>query len=89
MLLTGNDLRQTSSQTSLLNTMSSLLRMKVVPVLNGNDVVAPNPVVGSDLYNVRACGRVLEGEGVGIREGDVDWRGEKVEREKGEGEGWR
>ena len=33
--------------------MSSLLRMKVVPVLNGNDVVAPDPAIGSDLRNVR------------------------------------
>ena len=43
MLLTGHDLRDQSSQFPLLNTMNSLLRMKVVPVLNGNDVVAPDP----------------------------------------------
>ena len=32
--------------------MNALLSMKVVPVLNGNDVVAPAPQIGSDLENV-------------------------------------
>ena len=56
MLLTGNDLNMSSSQSSLLNTMSSLLHMKVVPVLNGNDVVAPDPAISSDLHNVSGGG---------------------------------
>ena len=53
VLLTGNDLQHESSQSSLLNTMNSLLGMKMVPVLNGNDVVAPDPTISSDLENVR------------------------------------
>ena len=57
MLLTGNDFRHRSSQTSLLNTMKSLLGMKVVPVLNGNDVVAPDPTISSDLENVRQASK--------------------------------
>ncbi len=42
----------TSRQENLLNTMKALLKMKVVPVLNGNDVVAPTPQKDSDLNNV-------------------------------------
>ena len=32
--------------------MNALLSMKVVPVLNGNDVVAPTPQMDLDLENV-------------------------------------
>lgn len=32
--------------------MNALLSMKVVPVMNGNDVVAPPPQVSMDLKNV-------------------------------------
>lgn len=53
VLLTGNDLRQHSSQKWLLHTMNSLLQMKVVPVLNGNDALAPDPSDSSDLENAR------------------------------------
>ncbi|XP_064399418.1 delta-1-pyrroline-5-carboxylate synthase-like isoform X2 [Halichondria panicea] len=52
VLITSNDLTHGSSQRNLLNTMNALLSMKVVPVLNGNDVVAPTPQIGSDLENV-------------------------------------
>ena len=52
VLITSNDLTHSSSQRNLLNTMNALLSMKVVPVLNGNDVVAPAPQIGSDLENV-------------------------------------
>ena len=40
VLLTGNDLNRRASQENLLTTINSLLGMKVLPVLNGNDVVA-------------------------------------------------
>ena len=33
--------------------------MKVVPVLNGNDVVAPAPQIGSDLENVSEASVLL------------------------------
>lgn len=52
MLLTSSDLRHRHSQSGLLNTMNALLSMKVVPVLNGNDVVAPTPQMDLDLENV-------------------------------------
>ena len=53
VLLTGNDLRQHSTQKWLLHTMNSLLQMKVVPVLNGNDALAPDPTDSSHLENSR------------------------------------
>ena len=34
--------------------MNALLAMKIVPVLNGNDVVAPSPQMNLDLANVKA-----------------------------------
>ena len=52
VLLTSNDLRHRHSQSGLLNTVNALLSMKVVPVLNGNDVVAPTPEKDLDLKNV-------------------------------------
>jgi len=52
VLLTSNDLRHRHSQSGLLNTVNALLSMKVVPVLNGNDVVAPTPQKGLDLKDV-------------------------------------
>ncbi len=39
--------------------MSALLSMNVVPVLNGNDVVAPTPQIGSDLENVSEASALL------------------------------
>ena len=33
--------------------MSALLSMKVVPVMNGNDAVAPPPQLSADLEHVR------------------------------------
>ena len=60
VLLTNNDLCNESSLQNLLNTMNALLAMKVVPVLNGNDVVAPSPQMSLDLANVMhlLCWRV-------------------------------
>ena len=46
MLITSNDIRY---RTNLLNTMNSLLSMKMLPILNGNDVVAPPPHSGSEV----------------------------------------
>ena len=57
MLLTSNDLNSTSSEENLLKTIDALLGMKVIPVLNGNDVVAPNPQRGMDLGNVSNRGQ--------------------------------
>ena len=34
-------------------TMDYSLSMKVIPILNGNDVVSPNPHMNADLQNVR------------------------------------
>ena len=53
VLLTRNDLSNKSSLDNLLNTISALLSMKVIPILNGNDVVSPNPHMNADLQNVR------------------------------------
>ena len=55
MLLTNSDLCHESSLQNLLNTMNALLAMKIVPVLNGNDVVAPSPQMSLDLANVKQC----------------------------------
>ena len=44
---------QILSQSNFLDTVAALLAMKVLPVLNGNDVVAPSPQRNSDLKNVR------------------------------------
>eukprot|EP00731_Ephydatia_muelleri_P003380 Em0001g3380a len=52
VLLTNSDLCHESSLQNLLNTMNALLAMKIVPVLNGNDVVAPSPQMSLDLANV-------------------------------------
>lgn len=52
VLLTRNDLSNKSSLDNLLNTISALLSMKVIPILNGNDVVSPNPHMNADLQNV-------------------------------------
>jgi len=39
--------------------MSSLLQMKVVPVLNGNDVMAPDPATATSAFQVGGAeGRV-------------------------------
>ena len=46
MLITSNDIRY---RTNLLNTMNALLSMKMLPILNGNDVVAPTPAKGSEI----------------------------------------
>ena len=50
--MTSYDLTYWRSQRNLLNTMNGLLSMKIVPLLNGNDVVAPTPQMDMDLENV-------------------------------------
>lgn len=52
--MTSYDLTYWRSQRNLLNTMNGLLSMKIVPLLNGNDVVAPTAQMGMDLENVSA-----------------------------------
>lgn len=54
VLLTSSDLDGSGRQDNLLKTMEALLKMKIVPVLNGNDVVAPDPQRDMDLHNVRS-----------------------------------
>ena len=52
VLLTGNDFANASSHQNLLNTMNALINMKVVPIMNGNDTVAPPPQISADLKDV-------------------------------------
>ena len=59
VLITGSDLRY---RTNLLNTMNSLLSMKMLPILNGNDVVAPPPNDGSEADGLSQASRERERE---------------------------
>ena len=52
VLLTNNDFTNLKSRDNLHKTMNALLSMKVIPILNGNDVVAPPPQISVDLADV-------------------------------------
>ena len=56
VLLTGYDFEapEGHANTNFLHTMNCLLNMKVIPVLNGNDVHSPPPQRNSDLKDVRS-----------------------------------
>ena len=55
VLLTGYDFLAPEGPQNFLQTLDCLLGMKVVPILNGNDVHSPPPQRNSDLQDVSVC----------------------------------
>lgn len=52
VLLTGYDIMKPEGHQNFLHTLDSLLHMKVIPILNTNDVHSPQPQRNSDLKDV-------------------------------------
>ena len=52
VLLTGCDIMESEGHQNFLHTLDSLLDMKMVPILNTNDVHSPPPQKNSDLKDV-------------------------------------
>ena len=52
VLLTGCEFRANEGSQHFLQTLNCLLDMKVVPILNANDVHSPAPQMNSDLLDV-------------------------------------
>ena len=52
MLITKPDLNDPESCKNLCGTLNELCRLKIIPVLNTNDAVAPPPVADQDLVGV-------------------------------------
>jgi hypothetical protein len=55
VLLTGYDFLAPEGPQNFLQTLDCLLGMKMVPILNGNDVHSPPPQRNSDLQDVSVC----------------------------------
>ena len=53
VLLTGHDFMAEDSLQNLLHTLNCILDMKIIPVLNTNDVHSVPPHKDSDLKDVR------------------------------------
>ena len=77
VLVTKPDFQNEFSRTNLRSTLGELCKLKIVPIINANDAVAPPPEPDKDLAGVRAlvdtkcCCLCVWGGGGG--EGDQKW----------------
>ena len=54
VLVTKPDFQNEFSRTNLRSTLGELCKLKIVPIINANDAVAPPPEPDKDLAGVRA-----------------------------------
>lgn len=56
VLVTKADFQHDYTRSNLRATLTELLRMKIIPIVNANDVIAPPPEADMDLHGVRSPG---------------------------------
>ena len=76
VLVTKPDFQNEFSRTNLRSTLGELCKLKIVPIINANDAVAPPPEPDKDLAGVRAlvdtkCCCLWGGGGGGVIADDV------------------
>lgn len=56
VLVTKADFHHDYTRSNLRATISELLKMNIIPIVNANDVIAPPPEPDLDLHGVRSPG---------------------------------
>ena len=55
MLVTKPDFYNEETRRHLASTVSELISLNIVPIINTNDAVSPPPLADEDLAGVRVC----------------------------------